>query len=127
MWDNLDSSLKSVYNIDPTLTNLLLWVTYDSSHPKNSQNTIVESNCGASIPDYAVTSLQWYQLGVGLIVKIDVSASSGTLGDRYNLVDYNIPSEEVPTLSEWGMIVFFILMVGSALWVMRRRTRNESV
>ncbi len=31
----------------------------------------------------------------------------------------------VPTLSEWGMIIFFIILVGSALLVLRRRTRQN--
>ncbi len=31
------------------------------------------------------------------------------------------PGASIPTVSEWGMIIFFILLVGSALWVMRRR------
>ncbi len=33
----------------------------------------------------------------------------------------------VPTISEWGMIVFFILLVVSALWVIRKRTGQKSV
>jgi len=33
-------------------------------------------------------------------------------------------SESIPTLSEWGMIIFSLLLAGSAIWVMRQR-RNE--
>lgn len=32
----------------------------------------------------------------------------------------------IPTLSEWGMIIFLILLVGSAMWVIKRRTDQES-
>ncbi|MFQ5900770.1 MAG: DUF11 domain-containing protein [Thermodesulfobacteriota bacterium] len=49
----------------------------------------MESNLGISIP-YAVTELEWYQQGVGMIVIIDVDATTGTTGPRYDLVDYNI-------------------------------------
>jgi len=28
----------------------------------------------------------------------------------------------VPSLSEWGMIVLFLVLIGSAFWFMRRRT-----
>ncbi len=35
-------------------------------------------------------------------------------------------SSSIPTLSEWGMIIFFILLVGSAVWVIRRREGQES-
>jgi len=31
----------------------------------------------------------------------------------------------IPAISDWGIIIFFILLVGSALWVMRRRIRQE--
>ncbi|RJP41120.1 MAG: IPTL-CTERM sorting domain-containing protein [Desulfobacteraceae bacterium] len=27
----------------------------------------------------------------------------------------------IPTLSEWGMIIFSLLLAGSAIWMMRRR------
>ncbi len=37
----------------------------------------------------------------------------------------SVPGATIPTMSEWGMIVFFILLVGSALWVIRRRTGRE--
>jgi hypothetical protein len=35
-------------------------------------------------------------------------------------------STPIPAVSERGMIVLFILLVGSALWVVRRRTERES-
>ena len=35
------------------------------------------------------------------------------------------PGASIPTVSEWGMIIFFMLLVGSALWVMRRRKGQE--
>ena len=91
MYDNLNPALKSVYGVNDT--NLVLWVTYDSSYPKNSQNSIVESNLGVSIPDYAVTGIEWYANGVGEIVNLDVDAETGNIGTRYELIDYNIVSE----------------------------------
>lgn len=36
----------------------------------------------------------------------------------------NPPSNSIPTLSEWGMIIFSMLLAGSAIWMMRRR-RND--
>jgi len=35
-------------------------------------------------------------------------------------------STPIPAVSERGMIILFILLVGSALWVVRRRTERES-
>ncbi len=36
-----------------------------------------------------------------------------------------IPNNSIPTVSEWGMIIFFILLLGSALWIMMQRKRQE--
>jgi hypothetical protein len=33
----------------------------------------------------------------------------------------NEPSTPIPTLSEWGMIIFSLLLAGSAIWMIRRR------
>ncbi|MCP4622930.1 MAG: hypothetical protein GY850_05305, partial [bacterium] len=37
------------------------------------------------------------------------------------------PPPDIPALSEWGMIGFFILLVGSALWVIKRRKEHDPV
>ena len=52
----------------------------------------------------------------------DVEVAAGT--DPYD--SYSYPGASIPTVSEWGMIIFFILLVGSAIWVIRRRRRQES-
>ncbi len=41
------------------------------------------------------------------------------------MTDGLIPSS-IPTVSDWGMIILFILLVGSGLWVMRRREENSN-
>jgi DNA-binding beta-propeller fold protein YncE len=89
-WDKLDPALKSIYGTDPSLNQLILWVTYDSNYPSNSQNSIVGSNLCASLPDYAVTHLEWYQKGVGKIADLDIDANSGDIGTLYELTDYAI-------------------------------------
>ncbi len=40
VWDNLNSSMKSVYNIDPNLKDLILIAAYNSNNPRNSQNAV---------------------------------------------------------------------------------------
>jgi len=87
LWDNLDPAQKSVYGIDPALSNLVLMVSYDKAFPPNAQNNIAESNLGLSLP-YAVTHLQWLQSGVGIIASIDVAASTGVTGPRYDLIHH---------------------------------------
>jgi hypothetical protein len=96
IWDNLDSSLKAAYNIDPTLKDLILIAAYDSRYSRNGQNAVVESGLGVSLPDYAVTHLEWYQAGVGMITTTDIFADRGAIGDRYDLVDHYIAPNPVP-------------------------------
>ena len=52
-----------------------------------------------------------------------VGVLSGTATISQGSYSSSVP---VPTVSEWGMIVFFILLVGSALWVFRQRTGQKS-
>jgi hypothetical protein len=96
MWDNLDPTVKATYNIDSTLKDLVLIATYDSSYPANSQNAIVQSSLGITLPDYAVTHLEWWQAGVGMITTTDIDANTGAIGNRYNLIDYYIAPNTVP-------------------------------
>jgi YVTN family beta-propeller protein len=89
-WDKLDPAAKNIYGIDPSLSQLILWVTYDSNYPSNSQNTVVVSNLCVSLPDYAVTHLEWYQKGIGKIADLDIDADSGAIETLYELTDYVI-------------------------------------
>lgn len=100
IWDNLDATQKSIYNIDPGLNNLILMANYDGDDgccSSNYQNAIVESNLGFSLPDYAVSGLTWWQSGVGQIINLDIQAYNGAIGDRYNLVNYYIAPVPIPS------------------------------
>jgi hypothetical protein len=39
-------------------------------------------------------------------------------------VELSLPSTLVPTMNEWGMIIFSLLLAGSAVYMMRRRYSN---
>jgi hypothetical protein len=47
---------------------------------------------------------------------------------QYGIPDFNYeicgdePPASIPTLNEWGMIIFTLLLGCSALWYMRRRS-----
>ncbi len=51
----------------------------------------------------------------------DVEVAAGT--DPYNASSY--PGASIPTVSEWGMIIFFVLLLGSALSVIRRKQNQR--
>lgn len=93
MWDNLDPAEKGAYDIDPTLRDLVLLIWYDNEFEENGRNGGLDSNLGISLPDFGVTELTLYQKGVGEIVSIDVKAADGSLGDRFNLVDFSVDAK----------------------------------
>ena len=45
----------------------------------------------------------------------------------YFCIDNINPAQPIPTLSEWGMIIFSILLLGMTLWIMRKRKSTEAV
>ena len=69
----------------------------NSKNTSNLQNAIVESNLSSPFPDYAVTGLEWYQPGVGKIITTDVFATTGVIGERYNLLNYSIAAVPLPS------------------------------
>ncbi len=59
-------------------------------------------------------------------VVLDITAEDGD-GVQFAVAAESVPPPiAVPTVSEWGMISFFILLVGSALWVIRHKQGGES-
>lgn len=87
-WDTLDPALRSIYEMDPGLTDMLMFAAYDPSYPPNLHNVVVESNLpeGVTPPVGAVTDLDWYLRGIGLVMQIDVDAPSGGVEEQYELV-----------------------------------------
>ncbi len=69
----------------------------------------------------------WYQQDIRNLPTAQASLKMFSMGGTYMGTDYvqvpvpPSPSTEIPTVSEWGMIIFFLLLVGSAVFVMRRK------
>lgn len=47
-------------------------------------------------------------------------------GDWVRVVTLSSTEPSVPVMSEWGMLVFFILLMASGLWITKRRQGQES-
>lgn len=94
-------------------------------------------------PEAADASPQWssvsrdvvipglnFEHGEFFYLRWESDDSSGT-GARDELGIDNISvsdvPEPIPTISEWGMIIFLALLVGSAMWIIRVRKRQGSV
>jgi len=60
---------------------------------------------------------------LGILEVTDDAMQSNETTITITVTD-SIPS--IPTFTEWGMIIFFILLVGSGLWVIRRRKNAKS-
>ncbi len=54
------------------------------------------------------------------------SLYAGTINEVSGGEVWTNETSSIPTVSEWGMLIFFILLVGSALWVIRGRTIRKS-
>ena len=99
-WDAIDPALRSVYGLDPIYDDVILLVSFDRNLDPNLHNVVVASNLppGAVLPAGAVTSMEWYQRGVGNFAITDVDAESGGLVDFFELVDVFIGVEDRPDL-----------------------------
>lgn len=71
---------------------------------------------------------KWVDLtGLGQVKSLEFTLTSSDTGEwgmntpAYFCIDNINPSEPIPTLSEWGMIIFIILLCGMTLWMMRRQ------
>jgi len=57
----------------------------------------------------------------------DPATNPQVLGIGLAFDNFTPSSSDIPTLSEWGMVVLFILLVGSALWIIRRRKWQKAM
>ncbi len=88
VWDNLDPVTRSVYGIDDSHKNIIVWATYDDEISPNSQNAIIESNLPAGItpPSGAITDIEFHAPGTGLFAVRGVSAETGSFAkDKFDL------------------------------------------
>jgi hypothetical protein len=109
--DNVEGNVDSPYDVD-TIPNYLdtdsdgdgiddsVEAGVDPTNPRNTD--------GMDEPDY-----------------LDLDSDNDGIPDSED--PYPTIPNAIPTVSEWGMIIFFLLLVGLALWITSRRKLKESV
>jgi hypothetical protein len=100
IWQNVDPALQAIYDLDPGYGDLVAIASYDADHPTNLHNVVMASNLpdGVQLPAGAVTSVEWYQRGVGMVVMIDIDAATGGMVEDYRLFEVT-PAAEGPHAS----------------------------
>lgn len=90
VWTEIDPGLRTVYGLDPGVTDLVMIASYDSDYDKNLHNTVLESNLPGGVlpPTGAVTGVEWFQWKTGLYAELDVDAQSGGFEEYWVLVDF---------------------------------------
>jgi hypothetical protein len=91
-WDAIDPSLRAPYGLDPSWDDLVLVVAYDRGQPPNPRNVVAASHlpAGRTPPAGAVTSLEWFQRGLGQVAITDVEAQTGALTNFYQLMSVHV-------------------------------------
>ena len=107
-----DSAYVRIYDGSNTLV-ATPWVEYGNQHPE----------------DWDGPWTQWQFTAPGTdtyTIVFGVANAGNSAMDTYDFFDANydaIPNQ-IPTLSEWGMIVLSLLCIGIAVCTIRRRNRT---
>lgn len=120
-WDLTDGNIDVPFELSVVLMTAQtltsdLDISVDVQMFMSQQAGIGNTEIGSTKVDFCNTA-RWQSLNLPNGVTLKSSDSGCFLSNP-------IPSA-VPTLSEWGMIIFLILLVGSALWVMRRKQKHN--
>ncbi len=109
------------------------WEAWMNPVDPHAIDVFIESDGGSSTGDKLPYDATYYDIPAGFIqtgerynVEIMFLSSSYPNSRKNSMVKttFYYPSS-IPTISEWGMIIFFILMVSSALVVMRRKQKQN--
>ncbi len=107
---------------DPTLLNLSNIQLYtDSTHPSRYIEEFANSLISASSDIAGMTMILTPLPGSGTLCDGGTVSTFSVQG----LVD-GVPPLQVPTMTEWGMIIFMVLAGFGSIYFMRRKRRAES-
>ena len=97
-WEIIDPTLRNAYGLDAIYGDLVLIVAYNRNYPPNTQNIVAASNLPAGVapPAGAVTSLEWYQRGLGMVATLNVDVEAGGAQQFYKLTATTAVDEPQP-------------------------------
>lgn len=89
VWQVIDPALRSVYGLDPSWTDMIMIAGFDPDYPPNLHNVVVASNLpeGVELPAGAVTGMEWYRRGKGLVAWRDIDAATGGTVEHFVLAE----------------------------------------
>ena len=127
----IEIHLNSAFWDESTVT----WTNAPAYGPSIATNSGETANCDWLIFDVTSAVNDWYNgassnYGFRVtgpsetdVIKFIYSSDHSIASDRPILrINYTPQSQAIPTMTEWGMIVFTLLLGASAIWYMRRRT-----
>jgi hypothetical protein len=116
----------------PAASEMLIFSTFDGDSPNTVRNRIVA--VGDSLSSFTVTpvvgnpnefEVQNNPPGGSLVILLNGDeVNSSSEGSAYSKAGqyFKLTATQIPTLSEWGLIVFATLLLASLVWyVLRRR------
>ncbi|HXF48709.1 MAG TPA: IPTL-CTERM sorting domain-containing protein [Verrucomicrobiae bacterium] len=117
----------------PAASEMLIFSTFDGDSPSTVRNRIVA--VGDSLSSFTVTpvigspnefEVQNNPPGGALVITLngqevnsDVEGSAFSKAGQY----FKLTATQIPTLSEWGLILFATLLLASLVWFIRRKRK----
>lgn len=115
---------------------MIIFNTNNGESPGVVRNRIV--SLGAGLSNFTVTptgnpdEFEVDNIPPGGALLIDLNGddvNSSSEGSAYSKADqyFRLSASQIPTLSEWGLILFATLLLASLVWFIRRRRKLVKV
>lgn len=120
----------------PAASEMIIFNTNNGESPGVVRNRIV--SLGAGLSNFTVTptgnpdEFEVDNIPPGGALLIDLNGddvNSSSEGSAYSKADqyFRLSASQIPTLSEWGLILFATLLLASLVWFIRRRRKLVKV